>query len=198
MKTHALIIVDIQNDFLKGGSLEVSNANEVIPVINQLQNQFDLIVATQDWHPHNHKSFASQHDDKFEFDTIDLNGLEQVLWPDHCVQGTFGAEFHKDLNTNKIEAIFRKGMDKEVDSYSGFYDNGRRKNTGLLGYLKDRNVNEVSIAGIASDFCVIFTAYDALDLGFKTNIIENGSRPIHAENWEIIKNEFAVEGGKLI
>lgn len=198
MKTHALIIVDIQNDFLKGGSLEVSNANEVIPVINQLQNQFDLIVATQDWHPHNHKSFASQHDDKFEFDTIDLNGLEQVLWPDHCVQGTFGAEFHKDLNTNKIEAIFRKGMDKEVDSYSGFYDNGRRKNTGLLGYLKDRNVNEVSIAGIASDFCVIFTAYDALDLGFKTNIIENGSRPIHAENWEIIKNEFVVKGGKLI
>ena len=198
MKTHALIIVDIQNDFLKGGSLEVSNANEVIPVINQLQNQFDLIVATQDWHPHNHKSFASQHDDKFEFDTIDLNGLEQVLWPDHCVQGTFGAEFHKDLNTNKIEAIFRKGMDKEVDSYSGFYDNGRRKNTGLLGYLKDRNVNEVSIAGIASDFCVIFTANDALDLGFKTNIIENGSRPIHAENWEIIKNEFVVKGGKLI
>lgn len=198
MKTHALIIVDIQNDFLKGGSLEVSNANEVIPVINQLQNQFDLIVATQDWHPHNHKSFASQHDDKFEFDTIDLNGLEQVLWPDHCIQGTFGAEFHKDLNTNKIEAIFRKGMDKEVDSYSGFYDNGRRKNTGLLGYLKDRNVNEVSIAGIASDFCVIFTAYDALDLGFKTNIIENGSRPIHAENWEIIKNEFVVKGGKLI
>lgn len=198
MKTHALIIVDIQNDFLKGGSLEVPNANEVIPVINQLQNQFDLIVATQDWHPHNHKSFASQHDDKFEFDTIDLNGLEQVLWPDHCVQGTFGAEFHKDLNTNKIEAIFRKGMDKEVDSYSGFYDNGRRKNTGLLGYLKDRNVNEVSIAGIASDFCVIFTAYDALDLGFKTNIIENASRPIHAENWEIIKNEFVVKGGKLI
>lgn len=198
MKTHALIIVDIQNDFLKGGSLEVSNANEVIPVINQLQNQFDLIVATQDWHPHNHKSFASQHDDKFEFDTIDLNGLEQVLWPDHCVQGTFGAEFHKDLNTNKIEAIFRKGMDKEVDSYSGFYDNGRRKNTGLLGYLKDRNVNEVSIAGIASDFCVIFTAYDALDLGFKTNIIENASRPINAENWENIKNEFVVKGGKLI
>lgn len=198
MKTHALIIVDIQNDFLENGSLAVPNANEVIPVINQLQNQFDLIVATQDWHPHNHKSFASQHDDKFEFDIIDLNGLEQVLWPDHCVQGTFGAEFHKDLNTNKIEAIFRKGMDKEVDSYSGFYDNGRRKNTGLLGYLKDRNVNEVSIAGIASDFCVIFTAYDALDLGFKTNIIENGSRPIHAENWEIIKNEFVVKGGKLI
>lgn len=198
MKTHALIIVDIQNDFLENGSLEVPNANEVIPVINQLQNQFDLVVATQDWHPHNHKSFASQHDDKFEFDTIDLNGLEQVLWPDHCVQGTFGAEFHKDLNTNKIEAIFRKGMDKEVDSYSGFYDNGRRKNTGLLGYLKDRNVNEVSIAGIASDFCVIFTAYDALDLGFKTNIIENASRPIHAENWEIIKNEFVVKGGKLI
>lgn len=198
MKTHALIIVDIQNDFLKGGSLEVPNANEVIPVINRLQEQHELIVATQDWHPYNHKSFASQHTDKFEFDTIDLNGLEQVLWPDHCVQGTFGAEFHKDLNTHKIETIFRKGMDKEVDSYSGFYDNGRRKNTGLLGYLKDRNVNEVSIAGLASDFCVIFTANDALDLGFKTNVIESGSRPINSENWEIIKNEFVSKGGKLL
>lgn len=198
MKTHALIIVDIQNDFLKGGSLEVPNANEVIPVINRLQEQHELIVATQDWHPYNHKSFASQHTDKFEFDTIDLNGLEQVLWPDHCVQGTFGAEFHKDLNTYKIETIFRKGMDKEVDSYSGFYDNGRRKNTGLLGYLKDRNVNEVSIAGLASDFCVIFTANDALDLGFKTNVIESGSRPINSENWEIIKNEFVSKGGKLL
>lgn len=198
METHALVIVDIQNDFLKNGSLEIPDANEVIPIINQLQDQYELIVATQDWHPYNHKSFASQHSNKFEFDAIDLNGLEQILWPDHCVQGTFGAEFHSELNTNKIEAIFRKGMDREADSYSGFFDNGRRKNTGLLGYLKDRNIKEVSIAGLATDFCVLFTANDALELGFKTNIIENASRAINAENWQILKKEFIAKGGKIL
>lgn len=194
----AFIIVDIQNDFLKGGSLEVPDGNEVIPAINQLQEEYELIVATQDWHPADHKSFAAEHPGKNTFEIIDLNGLQQVLWPVHCVQGSFGAEFHQDLETNKIEAIFRKGMDREIDSYSGFFDNGRRKNTGLLGYLKDRNITEVSVAGLASDFCVYFTAMDALDLGFKTNIIESASRPINAENWESIKKEFQEKGGILL
>lgn len=196
MKT--LIIVDIQNDFLEGGSLAVPNGNDVIPVLNEIQKDFDLIVATQDWHPQNHKSFAAEHPGKNEFEVIDLNGLQQVLWPVHCVQGSFGAEFHQDLEKNNIEAIFRKGMDQEIDSYSGFYDNGKRKNTGLFGYLKDRNVSEVFIAGLAADFCVYFTANDALDLGFKTTIIEEASKPIDDENWNKLKDKFREKGGNII
>lgn len=196
MKT--LIIVDIQNDFLEGGSLAVPNGNDVIPVLNEIQKDFDLIVATQDWHPQNHKSFAAEHPGKNEFEIIDLNGLQQVLWPVHCVQGSFGAEFHKDLKMNSIEAIFRKGMDPEIDSYSGFYDNGKRKNTGLFGYLKDRNVSEVFVAGLAADFCVYFTANDAIDLGFKTTIIEEASKPINDENWNKLKDKFREKGGNII
>src|SRR5690606_30744532 len=150
----------------------------------------DLIVATQDWHPQNHKSFAAQHPGKKEFELTELNGLPQVLWPIHCVQSSFGAEFHLDLETNKIETIFRKGMDTEIDSYSGFYDNGKRKNTGLLGYLEDRNVEEVFVAGLAADYCVYFTAKDALEAGFPTTIIESATRPIDAENWGNLKKEF--------
>lgn len=196
MKT--LIIVDIQNDFLEGGSLAVPNGNDVIPVLNEIQKDFDLIVATQDWHPQNHKSFAAEHPGKNEFEVIDLNGLQQVLWPVHCVQGGFGAEFHQDLKMNSIEAIFRKGMDPEIDSYSGFYDNGKRKNTGLFGYLKDRKVSEVFVAGLAADFCVYFTANDAIDLGFKTTIIEEASKPINAENWEKLKLDFKQKGGNIV
>lgn len=194
----ALIIIDIQNDFLKGGSLAVPNGNKVIPIINEIQNDFELIVATQDWHPENHESFAANHPDKNEFEEIDLNGLQQVLWPVHCVQGSFGAEFHSELNSNKIEAIFRKGMDTEIDSYSGFFDNGKRKNTGLFGYLKDRNVTEVFVCGLAADFCVQFTANDALNLGFKTTIIDNATKPIDGGNWEKIKTNFISEGGNII
>jgi len=194
----ALIIVDIQNDFLEGGSLAVPKGNEVIPVINETQKDFDLIIATQDWHPYNHKSFAAEHPGKKEFDVIDLNGLSQVLWPVHCVQGSFGAEFHKDLEMNSVEVVFRKGMDTETDSYSGFFDNGKRKNTGLFGYLKDRNVTEVFICGLAADYCVYFTANDALDLGFQATIIENATKPIDAENWEKIKMEFKAKGGVIL
>lgn len=193
----ALIIVDIQYDFLKDGSLEVPGGNDVIPVINELIPDYDLIVATQDWHPAHHKSFAAEHPGKNEFEIIDLNGLQQVLWPVHCVQGRHGSEFHEDLDIRPIEAIFRKGMDVEVDSYSGFFDNGRRRNTGLNGYLKDRNITEVHICGLAADFCVNYTANDALDLGYKTVIIESGTRPIDAENWEKIKKDFKLKGGLL-
>ena len=196
MKT--LIIVDIQNDFLEGGSLAVPNGNDVIPVLNEIQKDFELILATQDWHPQNHKSFAAEHPGKNEFEVIDLNGLQQVLWPVHCVQGSFGAEFHQDLEKNNIEAIFRKGMDPEIDSYSGFYDNGKLKNTGLFGYLKDRKVSEVFVAGLAADFCVYFTANDAIDLGFKTTIIEEASKPIDDENWNKLKDKFREKGGNII
>lgn len=194
----ALIIVDVQNDFLENGSLAVPNGNDVIPVINEIQTNFELIVATQDWHPADHKSFAANHTGKNTFEVIDLNGLPQVLWPVHCVQGTFGAEFHQGLHTDKIEAIFRKGMDAEIDSYSGFFDNGRRKSTGLFGYLKDRNISEVFICGLAADYCVQFTANDALDCGLKTTILDNATKPIDSGNWEKVKVGFVSRNGHII
>ncbi|MDM1514750.1 isochorismatase family protein, partial [Myroides odoratimimus] len=136
----ALLVVDLQYDFLPGGSLAVKDGDKIIPVINTIQKQFDLIIATQDWHPNNHKSFASQHPDNKLFDVINLNGIPQVLWPDHCVQGTKGAEFTAEWDTTKVAAIFSKGMNVEVDSYSGFYDNDHQYSTGLLGFLKDKEV----------------------------------------------------------
>ena len=194
----ALIIVDIQNDFVTGGALEVPDAEEVIPVINAINSKFDLVVATQDWHPVNHKSFASNHSGTKPFDVISLNGLEQVLWPDHCVQGTRGAQFHPDLEMNRVEAIFRKGMDPEIDSYSGFYDNGHRKSTGLAGYLRERHVKTVYVCGLAGDYCVFFTARDALKSGFEAFLIEDASRAINKDGFEKAKHELLSTGGGVI
>lgn len=194
----ALIVVDIQNDFLQGGSLAVPVGNEIIPVINSIQEKFDLVVATQDWHPKGHKSFASQHSNKSVYDKIDLNGIEQVLWPDHCVQGTVGAEISSELNQNKIEAIFRKGMNTTIDSYSGFYDNGKLKCTGLGDFLKGRGVKEIFVCGLAADYCVYFTAKDALELGFTSTIIENATKAIDVSNFENIKRNFIQSGGNII
>src|SRR5690554_4856192 len=193
----ALILVDIQNDFLPGGTLAVSQGDQIIPIIDAIQTPYDLVVATQDWHPADHKSFASQHDQHSPFDEIELNGLAQTLWPDHCVQGTHGADISMDLQSNRIEAIFRKGMDPEIDSYSGFYDNGRRKNTGLHGYLRDRNVTSVAISGLAADFCVFFTAMDALDAGFEATILAAASRAIDPVEYEAKKALFVEKGGVL-
>ena len=193
----ALVLVDIQNDFLQGGALAVPQGNEIISIVNTLIPSFDVVVATQDWHPVNHKSFASQHIDKHPFEVIDLNGLPQVLWPDHCIQGSFGAEFHKELNTNAIEAVFRKGMDVEVDSYSGFFDNGRRNTTGLTGFLKEKLITEVYVCGLAGDFCVQYTANDALQQGFKTFLIPEAIRSINAADFDKIKEEFVEKGGAV-
>lgn len=194
----ALIVVDIQNDFLQGGSLAVQGGNEIIPVINSIQEKFELVVATQDWHPKGHKSFASQHSNKSVYEKIDLNGIEQVLWPDHCVQGTVGAEISSELNQNKIEAIFRKGMNTTIDSYSGFYDNGKLKCTGLGDFLKGRGVKEIFVCGLAADYCVYFTAKDALELGFTSTIIENATKAIDVSNFENIKRNFIQSGGNII
>lgn len=194
----ALIVVDIQNDFLQGGSLAVQGGNEIIPVINSIQEKFDLVIATQDWHPKGHKSFASQHSNKSVYDKIDLNGIEQVLWPDHCVQGTVGAEISSELNQNKIEAIFRKGMNITIDSYSGFYDNGKLKCTGLGDFLKGIGVKEIFVCGLAADYCVYFTAKDALELGFTSTIIENATKAIDVSNFENIKRNFIQSGGNII
>ena len=196
MKT--LILIDVQNDFMPGGSLAVPQGNEIVPVINAMLPEFDLVVATQDWHPATHKSFASNHEGREVFETIDLNGLEQKLWPDHCVQNTPGAEFHPDLNSGPIEAIFRKGMDPEIDSYSGFYDNGHRKTTGLAGYLKEKGAKELYFCGLAADICVYFTLVDALKDGFKATLIEDASKALDVEGFENLKKTIREKGAEII
>jgi nicotinamidase/pyrazinamidase len=195
---NVLILIDIQNDFIPGGSLPVPQGNEIIKLVNELQGSFELVVATQDWHPDNHKSFATQHPGKKQFETISLHGLDQVLWPDHCVQGTKGAEFHDDLNMNKVEAVFRKGMNPDIDSYSGFYDNGYKKATGLAGYLRDRGVKKVYVCGLAADYCVAYTAKDALKENFETYVIEDATRAIDAIGYSRIKDDIITSGGQYI
>jgi nicotinamidase/pyrazinamidase len=195
---HALIIIDMQNDFMPGGALAVAGGDEIIPMVNELQKSFSLVVATQDWHPQHHKSFASSHPGKNVFDSIQLHGLEQVLWPDHCIQGTEGAEFHRNVNLNKVEAIFRKGTDPDIDSYSGFYDNGHKKSTGVAGYLRERKVKKVYICGLASDYCVFYTARDSIKENFETYVIEDATRAINNDAFERAKDEILSTGGQII
>lgn len=194
----ALLLIDIQNDFLPGGALAVEEGNRIIPICNALQPVFDLVVATQDWHPPGHQSFASSHTGQKVFDTIDLHGLPQVLWPDHCVQGSEGAEFSKELNTTQIEAIFRKGTHLQIDSYSGFYDNGHLKTTGLAHYLKGKGITQVYVAGLAADYCVYYTAKDAIAEGLETFVIEDATRAISAQGFAKAKLDILSKGGKLV
>ncbi|MBC3541572.1 bifunctional nicotinamidase/pyrazinamidase [Rufibacter sediminis] len=194
----ALLLIDIQNDFIPGGALAVPEGDAILPIVNALQPQFDVVVATQDCHPANHKSFASQHAGKQVFETTQLNGLEQVLWPDHCVQGTPGAEFSAQLDMYRVEAIFRKGTDPEIDSYSGFFDNGHLKSTALAEYLKGKGVTEVYLVGLAADFCVYFTALDALKEGFTTYFIEDATRAISSEGYQKAKAEVQAKGGTFL
>jgi len=187
----ALIIVDAQNDFMPGGALAVPEGDRIISVINSLLPKFDLIIFTKDWHPYNHKSFASQHEGKEIYDSVDLNGLSQVLWPDHCIQDTPGADLHPGIDFGKINGdfyFFKKGMDPEVDSYSGFYDNGRKNSTGLKEFLDERGVAEVYVVGLALDYCVSYTAIDAAMVGFKTAVIEDGTRSISPDINEVLQN----------
>lgn len=177
----ALILVDIQNDFLPGGALAVREGDAVVPVANRLQAVFPLVVATQDWHPANHGSFAANHPGKKVFEKIELNGLPQTLWPVHCVQGTLGAELAPGLQRERIAKIFPKGTDAGIDSYSGFFDNGHRKSTGLGEWLKAKGVTEVFVCGLATDYCVKFTALDAAQSGFKTHFIEDASRGVNLQ-----------------
>ena len=177
----ALILVDIQNDFLSGGALAVPNGDAVIPVVNRLQTMFPLVVATQDWHPANHGSFAANHPGKKVFEQIDLQGLPQTLWPVHCVQGTSGAELAPRLQRERIAKIFPKGTDAGIDSYSGLFDNGHRKSTGLGEWLKGKGVTEVFVCGLATDYCVKFTALDAAQFGFITHFIEDASRGVNLQ-----------------
>ncbi|HWQ90472.1 MAG TPA: bifunctional nicotinamidase/pyrazinamidase [Clostridia bacterium] len=177
----ALIVVDVQNDFLPGGALAVPDGDAVIPVINRLQPAFPLVVATQDWHPPDHGSFASNHAGRKPYEQIDLNGLAQTLWPDHCVQDTPGAQLSPALDTERVAHVFRKGTDPGIDSYSGFFDNGHRKATGLGDWLKAKGVTDVYVCGLATDYCVKFTALDAVALGFRTHLVEDASRGVNLQ-----------------
>ena len=178
MRGACLIVVDVQNDFMPGGALAVPKGDEVVPVINRLAARFENIVLTQDWHPRDHASFASAHPGKKPFETIDLPYGKQVLWPDHCVQGTPGAALHSDLDVTKAQLVIRKGFHRNIDSYSGFVEADRKTSTGLAGYLKERGIKNLFVCGLATDFCVGWTALDARAAGFDTTVIEDASRAI--------------------
>ncbi|MBC6699186.1 bifunctional nicotinamidase/pyrazinamidase [Hymenobacter sp. BT190] len=194
----ALLLIDIQNDFVPGGALAVPGGDAVIPLANALQPRFELVVATQDWHPAGHGSFASSHAGRQPFEQTDLHGLPQTLWPDHCVQGTPGADFHPALDQHRIEAIFRKGTNPNLDSYSGFFDNGHRKSTGLADYLRGRGVRQVYLAGLAADYCVYFSAKDALQEGFEVFFIEDATRAISAEGYQQARTDLLQRGAKFV
>ena len=178
--TAALIVVDIQNDFLPGGALAVPRGDETVAIANRLMPLFPTVVLTADWHPADHSSFASQHAGKSPYDVVPMPYGNQVLWPDHCVAGTSGADFAVELETVRAHAVIRKGTDKNCDSYSGFLAADRKTPTGLAGYLKSRGVTTVFVCGLATDFCVAWTAQGAAAAGFKTYLIEDASRAIDA------------------
>lgn len=175
---NALILVDIQKDFVPGGALAVGEGDRVVPVANRLMARFRLVVATKDWHPADHRSFASQHPGRRVGEMIELDGLKQVLWPDHCVEGTPGAEFVNGLSPSGIHRVFEKGTNRAIDSYSGFFDNGRRQSTGLGDFLRRQGITDVFVMGLATDYCVKFTALDAVELGFSTHLVLDGCRGV--------------------
>ncbi|HZR57599.1 MAG TPA: bifunctional nicotinamidase/pyrazinamidase [Terriglobales bacterium] len=190
-----LLVIDVQNDFCPGGALAISNADEVVPIINKLAEHFQHIILTQDWHPPGHKSFASAHPGKRVYDSVEAPYGQQTLWPDHCVQGTNGAEFHKDLNVSKAELILRKGFRKSIDSYSAFLENDHVTSTGLAGYLRERGFQRIFLAGLAYDYCVRFSAIDGVKAGFKSFVIEDACRSVNlADSIEATNLDFAKAG----
>lgn len=190
----ALLIIDVQYDFLPGGSLAVPEGDQIIPLINQLPPYFDVTIATQDWHPVGHSSFASQYPQHQPFEVVEFNGSSQTLWPDHCLQASRGAQLAQQLNQAPIEAIFRKGMDPAIDSYSGFYDNNHQRSTGLASYLQEKQVGTVYCTGLAGDVCVYYTAKDAAQLGFSTYIIDDAIRCIDNEHYQSLKQHLQSIG----
>ncbi len=183
----ALIITDIQNDFLPGGALAVAGGDQIIPLANELQGVFPLVVATQDWHPADHGSFAANHPGRTVYEQIELNGLPQTLWPVHCVQNTRGAELAASLRRERIAKVFVKGTDAGIDSYSALFDNGHRKSTGLGEWLKAQGVTEVFVCGLTTDYCVKFTALDAARMGFQTHVIEDACRGVNLQPGDVTR-----------
>lgn len=195
----ALLLIDIQNDFFTGGSLAVKNGEEIIPLINEMiQYPFDLILATKDWHPADHGSFASNHKDSHPGDHIHLGGLDQVLWPIHCVQGTKGAEFAPGWDTTKVDKIIYKGINSLIDSYSAFYDNGHRQSTGLENYLRDKGIREIFIVGLATDYCVKYSVLDALKIGFKPYVVVDACRGVNLKSEDSSQALFVMRQGGAV
>ncbi len=196
MKT--LVLVDIQNDFLKGGSLAVPEGEKIIKPINKIIKEYDLVIATKDWHPKNHISFASNHLDKKIGDIINVNGLDQVLWPDHCIQNSYGSDFPEQLDISKLVKVVYKGSDANIDSYSGFFDNGHFRSTGLSDYLKSKDVYKIDYVGLATDYCLKYTAIDSVSEGFKTRVLINCIKGIEEKGCELALNEMKSKGIELI
>jgi nicotinamidase/pyrazinamidase len=196
----ALLLIDLQYDFCPGGALAVAHGDDTIPVANRLMPKFSTIIATQDWHPQNHGSFAINHEGAKPYDMGELAGLPQVMWPAHCVQGTRGAELHTGLDRNLITEVFRKGTDPAIDSYSGFFDNGHKKSTGLGDWLKQRDIKKLYILGLATDYCVKFTALDARQLGFEVAVVTDGCRGVNLDPGDSDKAfaEMRAAGASII
>lgn len=201
----ALLIIDVQNDFCPGGALEVPNGDQIIPTINKLSREFDIVIQTQDWHPEGHSSFASSHQGKEPFETIEMPYGEQVLWPDHCVQGSSGANFHPDLETKRSQLIIRKGFRKDIDSYSAFYENDDETTTGLTGYLRDRDIDTLCAVGLATDFCVKWSVIDGIKEDFNLYVVKDAVKGIDIDGsvdqaWEEMLDKGAqkISSQKLL
>ena len=198
MSEKALIVIDVQNDFCPGGALAVTGGDEIVPMVNRLIGEFDHVVLTQDWHPAGHSSFASVHPGKNPFETTEMPYGTQTLWPDHCVQGTNGAAFHADLEWTKAELVIRKGFRPAIDSYSAFFENDRRTPTGLAGYLRERGISDLTLVGLATDFCVAYSALDAVRSGFKATVLLDACRAIDlGGSLAAMKDEMAKAGVTL-
>ncbi|MCF7790571.1 MAG: bifunctional nicotinamidase/pyrazinamidase [Victivallales bacterium] len=196
----ALILVDIQNDFMPGGNLAVPEGDKIVPIINELMDKFDLVIAAMDWHPRGHKSFASSHYGKKPGDVIELNGCRQILWPEHCIQNTIGSQIHNDIVTKKITKIIYKGTNINIDSYSAFLENDKKHTTGLDIYLKNNRIRDIYIAGLATDYCVKYTAIDGSEAGFNVFLIKEACRGVELNNGDITKavNEMSKYDIKFI
>jgi nicotinamidase/pyrazinamidase len=196
----ALLLIDLQNDFMPGGALAVEDADEAVVVANAIMSRFDLIVATQDWHPKGHASFASSHFGRVPGEQVEVVGEMQTLWPDHCVQQTPGASFHSGLDVAGVIRVVRKGTDQKIDSYSGFFDNGHRKDTGLGAYLSDLGVTDVWVSGVATDYCVKYTALDARALGLATTVVVDGCRGVDLRSGDVddALSEMRAAGCELV
>ncbi len=195
----ALVLVDLQNDFMPFGALPVTDGDAVVPVANAVAPRFDLVVATQDWHPLNHCSFAARHTGMTAGQIIELGGISQTLWPTHCVQNTPGASFHSGLDVAAIDKVIRKGADPAIDSYSGFYDNDHRSATGLETFLRQHTVREIAVLGLATDYCVKFTALDAIQLGFDVTVLADGCRAVNLDSSDGQRalNDMAIAGCRI-
>ena len=199
MNGKALIVIDVQNDFCPGGALAVAGGDEIVPLVNRLIGEFEHVVLTQDWHPAGHSSFASTHDGRQPFETIDMPYGPQTLWPDHCVQGTKGAQFHPDLVWTRAELIIRKGFRKTIDSYSAFFENDHKTPTGLGGYLKERGIGSITLVGLATDFCVAYSALDARKLGIEVTVELDACRGIDlGGSIATMTSEMRAAGVKLL